>query len=93
MSPFFQRIFIACSLLLAGFHLQAQQNIILLIADDVSPEYFGFYNTTTDTAKAPNLRALANRSVRFTRVWASPICSPTRAVILTGRYSFRTGVG
>ncbi|MGI9192491.1 MAG: sulfatase-like hydrolase/transferase [Chitinophagaceae bacterium] len=93
MHIIFQRVLALCVFLVAGFQLQAQQNIILLIADDVSPEYFGFYNTNTDTAKAPNLRALANNSVRFTRVWASPICSPTRAGILTGRYSFRTGVG
>ena len=41
----------------------------------------------------PNLRALAKKGVLFTRVWASPWCSPTRAEILTGRYGFRTGIG
>lgn len=71
----------------------AQQNTILIISDDVSPDYFGFFSTTTDTAHTPNLRNLANKAVRFTKAWASPICSPTRAGIFTGRYSFRTGVG
>jgi arylsulfatase B len=71
----------------------AQHNTILIIADDVSPDYFGWLSTTTDTAIAPNLRALANRAVRFSKVWASPVCSPTRAGMFTGRYSFRTGVG
>lgn len=71
----------------------AQQNTILIIADDVSPDYFGCFSTNTDTAVAPNIRALSNRSVRFTKAWASPVCSPTRAGLFTGRYSFRTGVG
>ena len=70
-----------------------QQNIILLIADDVSPEYFGFYSTTTDTATTPNIRSLAAKGITFSTAWASPVCSPTRAGLLTGRYSFRTGVG
>jgi arylsulfatase B len=73
--------------------INAQQNTILIIADDVSPDYFGCFSTTTDTAVAPNIRALASKSVRFSKVWASPVCSPTRAGIFTGRYSFRTGVG
>jgi arylsulfatase A-like enzyme len=41
----------------------------------------------------PHLTALAQQGVIFTRVWASPWCSPTRAQILTGRHNFRTGIG
>lgn len=41
----------------------------------------------------PNLRRLLTKSVRFTNAWSNPVCSATRAGILTGRYSFRTGVG
>src|ERR1043165_8303210 len=73
--------------------LNAQQNTILIIADDVSPDYFGCFSTTTDTANTPNIRALAAKGVKFTKVWSAPVCSPARAGILTGRYSFRTGVG
>jgi hypothetical protein len=36
---------------------------------------------------------LLNRGVVFNNAWSNPLCSPTRAGILTGRYSFRTGVG
>ncbi|MBK9284775.1 MAG: sulfatase-like hydrolase/transferase [Sphingobacteriaceae bacterium] len=71
----------------------SQQNTILIIADDVSPDYFGAFSNTTDTANVPNITGLAQRSVRFSKVWASPVCSPTRAGIFSGRYSFRTGVG
>lgn len=92
-----QRILILCLLVcyqgVSMQHAQAQQNIILLIADDVSPEYFGFYSTTTDTATMPNIRSLAAKGITFSKVWASPVCSPTRAGIFTGRHSFRTGVG
>ncbi len=73
--------------------LHAQQNTILIIADDLSPDYLGFYSTTTDTASTPNLRALAARGIKFSKAWSSPVCSPARAGILTGRYPFRTGVG
>lgn len=78
-------------LLVAKFSL-AQQNTILLIADDVSPDYFGFYSNT-DTANTPNLSNLASKGVVFNRAWAYPICSPTRSSIFTGRYGFRTGMG
>lgn len=71
----------------------AQKNTILIIADDASPDYFGCFSTTTDTANTPNLRALALRGVKFTKVWSAPVCSPARAGILTGKYPFRTGVG
>lgn len=70
----------------------AQQNTILLIADDVSPAYFGIYGST-DTAVTPNLNSLARNGVIFNRAWAYPICSPTRASMMTGRYGFRTGMG
>jgi arylsulfatase B len=71
----------------------SQQNTILFIADDVSPDYFSAFSSNTDTAITPNINRLAEAGVKFTKVWASPVCSPTRAGILTGRYSFRTGVG
>jgi arylsulfatase A-like enzyme len=81
------------TLLLFNVFTSAQQNTILIIADDVSPDYFGFLSSATDTATTPNLNALSQQAVRFTKAWASPICSPTRAGVFTGRYSFRTGVG
>ncbi len=73
--------------------LQAQQNTILIIADDVSPDYFSCFGTNTDTANTPNINALARKGVRFSMAWSAPVCSPARASILTGRYPFRTGVG
>jgi len=70
----------------------AQRNVILIIADDLGADYCAFYENHLDTVNMPNVRMLAGRGVRFTNAWSNPLCSPTRAGILTGRYSFRTGV-
>lgn len=81
-------------IILGNLYLKAQTtNTILIIADDISPDYFGIYNESTDTANTPNIRELARHGVVFNKAWASPLCSPTRAGILTGRYPFRTGIG
>lgn len=70
-----------------------QRNVVMVIADDLGTDYLGFYENYKDTANLPNLRRLLSKGVRFTNAMANPVCSPTRAGILTGRYSFRTGVG
>jgi arylsulfatase B len=71
----------------------AQRNVILIIADDLGTDYLGFYEDAKDTVDVPNIRALVKRGVRFKNAMANPVCSATRAGMLTGRYSFRTGVG
>ncbi len=73
--------------------VQAQRNTILIIADDLSPDYFGFYENHVDTVDVPNIRKLLAKGVRFKNLMSNPVCSSTRTTILTGRYSFRTGVG
>lgn len=70
-----------------------QRNTILIIADDVSPDYFGFYNESADTANTPNIRNLAKNGIVFKKAWGSPLCSVTRAGLLTGKFPFRTGIG
>ena len=82
-----------CLLLVFSKSILAQQNTILIIADDLSPDYLGCFSSTTDTAVSPNIRALAERGITFSKVWSAPVCSPARAGIFTGRYPFRTGVG
>jgi arylsulfatase B len=87
------KIFIAFCLLFVAYTAAAQRNVLLIIADDLGSDYLGFYEDHGDTAAMPNIRKLLHRGVRFTRAWSNPVCSPTRSGILTGRYSFRTGVG
>ncbi|MSU58600.1 MAG: sulfatase [Pedosphaera sp.] len=74
----------------------APKNILLIIADDVGADASFFYNSTNNGAKlppTPNLASLASSGVVFANAYANPVCSPTRACLITGRYSFRTGVG
>ena len=81
-------------LVFTSFYLaNAQRNIILIIADDLGSDWCGFQENRVDTVNMPNVRKLLGRGVRFSNAWATPYCSPTRAGILTGRYSFRHGVG
>ena len=44
-------------------------------------------------ALRPAMEALATNGVVFRNAYANPLCSPTRACVLTGRHGFRTGVG
>lgn len=65
-------------------------NIIFILADDL-----GFGNVScygADNFKTPRLDALAKGGIRFDRCFAAPLCGPTRAQIMTGRYPFRTGM-
>ena len=80
-------------LLCFPWYLSSQKNVVLIIADDLGKDYCGFYSTATDTARMPNIRSLASKGLIFTNAWANPVCSPTRASMLTGRYGFRLGVG
>jgi arylsulfatase B len=80
-------------LCLIGIQVSAQRSVILLIADDIGTDYFGFYEDHGDTVDVPHIRSLLGRGVRFSNATSNPVCSSTRAGILTGRYSFRTGVG
>ena len=73
--------------------LQAQRNVMVIIADDLSPDFFGFYETHGDTVDVPNIRSLVKRGIRFTNGMSNPVCSSTRAAMFSGRYGFRTGVG
>ncbi len=87
------KLYLAFLLLLLTHVMSAQRNVILIIADDLGTDYLGFYEDHQDTTAVPNLRKLLKNGVRFSNAWANPVCSATRAGILTGRYSFRTGVG
>ena len=67
-------------------------NILLIIADDMGLDATPNYNVGTEKPTMPNLESLINTGITFDNAWATPICSPTRATILTGKYGFRTGV-
>ena len=72
----------------------AQRNVVLIIADDLGKDYCDIYaDHGASVVNLTNVRRLLTRGVVFNNAWSNPLCSPTRAGILSGRYSFRTGVG
>ena len=68
-------------------------NILLIIGDDMGVETVASYGVGESPPVTSNLDDLARQGVRFTNFWSQPVCSPTRATIVTGRYGFRTGIG
>jgi arylsulfatase A-like enzyme len=70
-------------------------NVLLIVADDVGAESSSLYPSLTGTSvpiSMPTIESLAANGLVFDNAWASPLCSPTRATILTGLYGNRTGV-
>src|SRR5436190_10346539 len=62
-------------------------NIILMLGDDI-----GYEIPTCDGGQSystPRLDEMAAEGMRFTQCYASPLCSPSRIMLLTGKYSFR----
>ena len=75
----------------ASAELTPPPNIVLLLADDLGyGDVQAFANTTIRT---PNLDQLAAEGTRLTSFYAAPICTPSRAALLTGRYQVRDGWG
>lgn len=65
-------------------------NVVFIITDDQGYGDLGIHGNPF--VRTPHLDALARESVRLVQYYASPVCAPTRASLLTGRYNFRTGV-
>ncbi|WOO43706.1 sulfatase family protein [Rubellicoccus peritrichatus] len=69
-----------------------QPNILLLFSDDAGYADFGFQGSPTH--QTPHLDSIANTGVRFTRAYVSgPVCSPSRAGLLSGKYQQFFGHG
>ncbi len=70
----------------------ARPNIVIMLADDLGYGDLGFHGCTD--IRTPHLDGLAQGGVRFEHAYANaPVCSPTRAALLTGRYQQRAGIG
>jgi arylsulfatase A-like enzyme len=79
--------------LVSGVALAAEKpmNVIFILADDLGYSDTTLYGTT-DFYQTPHLERLAKRGMTFTRAYSnSPLCSPTRASILTGQTPARHG--
>lgn len=68
-------------------------NFLIIMGDDMGVETLSSYGLNGDVAVTPKLDELSASGIRFSNMWSQPVCSPTRAKILTGRYGFRIGIG
>jgi arylsulfatase A-like enzyme len=68
-------------------------NVVLVIMDDVGVELISGYGIQDQAAPTPVIDSLMSTGVRFTRAYAQPWCSPTRAELMTGRYARDVGIG
>lgn len=77
-------------LLLAPLAFAAPPNIVYILADDLGYNDVGFNGGKE--IKTPALDALAASGARLERYYVQPVCSPTRAALMTGRYPMRLGL-
>ena len=85
------RLCLVCALLLAGCQRAPQPNFLFILVDDLGYMDLGAYNAAT-FYETPNIDRLAREGVQFTEAYAAaPVCSPTRASIMTGLYPVRMG--
>lgn len=66
----------------------SRPNVILIMSDDQGYGDIGYHGNKI--IQTPNLDRMAEQSVRLSRFYVSPVCTPTRASLMTGRYNFRT---
>ncbi len=70
--------------------LSRQPNIVMIVLDDVGYSQLGCYGGDIDT---PNLDSLAADGLRYANFHVTPLCSPTRTCLLTGRNHHSVGMG
>src|SRR5260221_6947615 len=64
-------------------------NILFIVADDLGWKDVGFHGSDI---KTPNIDKLAAGGARLEQYYVQPMCTPTRAALMTGRYPFRYGL-
>lgn len=79
-----------CTPALAQSAPASKPNIIHIVADDLGWKDVGF-NGCADI-KTPSIDALAAGGAKFNQFYVQPMCTPTRAALMTGRYPFRYGL-
>lgn len=67
----------------------ARPNVVVILLDNFGQEWLGCYGS--QDGKTPNIDRLAREGVRAEHCYTPPVCGPSRIVMLTGRYPFRTG--
>ena len=68
---------------------QTKPNIVIVLADDLGNADLGYRGSDI---KTPNIDTLANEGVRLESFYGMPVCTPSRAELMTGRYAMRYGL-
>jgi arylsulfatase A-like enzyme len=97
LSHVFATAIVACLACSSPLHAQDDEkaSVLLVVLDDLGVEQLPRFRAAVPVRRAPtpNLERLADEGVVFHRAHGNPSCSPTRALLQTGRYAFRTGIG
>ncbi|MDG2340259.1 MAG: sulfatase-like hydrolase/transferase, partial [Paracoccaceae bacterium] len=64
--------------------MAASPNVLLVLADDMGVDASPCHNEGSDLARMPVLTALCDSGLVFDAAYTAPVCSPTRAAIMTG---------
>ena len=83
------RITLLSALTLGAAYGQDRPNVIVMVADDLGWNDVGYHGGDIET---PSLDRLAAEGIQLDRFYTTPICSPTRAALMTGRNPMRLGI-
>ena len=72
--------------------LSLSPNILLVIADDMGVDATPGFGLGSVQPHMPNLMQLQANGITYDNVWSAPMCAPTRATIITGKYGINNGV-
>lgn len=86
------RLCLALALASTALHGQAppRPNFVVFLSDDMGWEQVGFNGGKE--VRTPNIDRIADEGVKLTQFYVQPVCSPTRACLLTGRYAWKNGM-
>ncbi|MDO8538856.1 MAG: arylsulfatase [Opitutaceae bacterium] len=94
LTPQFRRWLLTAALALVAIALHAaadpRPNIVVVMTDDQDYGDLGIHGNPH--IRTPNLDRFGREGVQLTRFYVAPVCAPTRASLLTGRYHYRTGI-
>ena len=96
LNSLLRKYFVLISISLIGLlgiqNIQAQSNIILIIADDLGVDFSNSYHDQGVFPTTPTIDSLRSAGLTFENVWSAPMCTPARALIMSGNYGINTGV-
>lgn len=79
-------------LFIGFFSFSQNSNVLLIIGDDLGIDALNGYELGDIDPYTPHLDSLRENGLNFTNAWSSPVCTPTRAGIMSGKYGSKNGV-